>query len=65
MQDKFPEKLRNIFCAKRHQKNLDIYFKSFFLSILSRTFTIHRTVGEVGGYFINSTVTLPAASTGA
>ena len=39
----------------------DIVF--FFLSgFLSRTFTIHRTAGEGGGYLFNSSLPLPPAS---
>ena len=34
----------------------DIYF--FYLCFLSRTFTIHRTVGEGGGYFFKSSLPL-------
>ena len=34
----------------------------FYLGFLSRTFTIHRTAGEGGGYFFNSSLPLPAAS---
>ena len=35
----------------------------FFLSgFFSRTFTIHRTVGEGGGYFFNFSLPLPSAS---
>ena len=34
----------------------------FYLSFLSRTFTIHRTAGEGGGYFLNSPLPLPPAS---
>ena len=29
----------------------------FFLGFLSRTFRIYRTAGEVGGYFLNSSLT--------
>ena len=34
----------------------------FYLGFLSRTFTIHRTAGEGGGYLFNSSLPLPPAS---
>ena len=34
----------------------------FYLGFLSRTFTIHRTAGEGGGYFFKSSLPLPPAS---
>ena len=34
----------------------------FYVGFLSPAFTIHRTVGEGGGYFFNSSVPLPPAS---
>ena len=34
----------------------------FYVGFLSRTFTNHRTAGEGGGYFINSSLPLPPAS---
>ena len=34
----------------------------FYLSFLSRTFTNHRTAGEGGGHFFNSSLPLPPAS---
>ena len=34
----------------------------FYLDFISRTRTIHRTAGEGGGYFFNSSVPLPPAS---
>ena len=34
----------------------------FYLSFLSRTFTIHRTAGDGGGYLFNSSLPLPPAS---
>ena len=39
---------------------LDIFF--FCLGFLSRTFTNHRTAGEGGGYFFNSSLPLPPVS---
>ena len=33
----------------------------FYLGFLSRTFTIHRTVGEGGGYLFNSSLPFPPA----
>ena len=44
--------------------NLDesIFFFFFYLGFLSRTFTIHRTAGEGGGYFFNSSLPLRPAS---
>ena len=48
-------------CRKRHGKNfLDFFF--FYLGFLSRTFTIHGTAGEGGGYLFNSSLPLPPAS---
>ena len=37
-------------------------FFFFYLDFLSRTFTNHRTSGEVGGHFIHSSLPLPPAS---
>ena len=34
----------------------------FYLGFLSRTFTNHRTAGEEGGHFFNSSLLLPPAS---
>ena len=34
----------------------------FYLGFLSRTFTIHRTAGEGGGYLFNSSLPLPPTS---
>ena len=34
----------------------------FYVGFLSRTFTNHRTAGEGGGHFINSSLPLPPAS---
>ena len=34
----------------------------FFFTLFSRTFTNHRTAGEGGGHFINSSLPLPPAS---
>ena len=39
----------------------DVFF-FFYVGFLSRTFTNHRTAGEGGGHFINSSVPLPPAS---
>ena len=37
-------------------------FFFFYLGFLSRTFTIHGTAGEGGGYLFNSSLPLPPAS---
>ena len=37
-------------------------FFFFYLGFLSRTFTIHRTVGEGGRYVFNSSLPLPPIS---
>ena len=39
-----------------------VFFFFFYLGFLSRTFTIHRTAGEGGGYFFNSSLPLRPAS---
>ena len=39
-----------------------IYIYIFYLGFLSRTFTIHGTAGEGGGYLFNSSLPLPPAS---
>ena len=45
----------------RVEENLGhIFF--FYLGFLSRTFMIHRTAGEGGGYFFNPSLPLPPAS---
>ena len=41
---------------------LFVFVFFFYLGFLSRTFTIHRTAGEGGGYFFNSPLPLPPAS---
>ena len=38
------------------------FFFFFYLGFLSRTFTIHGTAGEGGGYLLNSSLPLPPAS---
>ena len=38
------------------------FFFFFYRGFLSRTFTIHRTAGEGGGYLFNSSLPLPPAS---
>ena len=38
------------------------FFFLFYLGFLSRTFTIHGTAGEGGGYLFNSSLPLPPAS---
>ena len=50
--------------ALRSKNLLDKYDFFFFsyLGFLSRTFTIHRTAGEGGGYLFNSSLPLPPAS---
>ena len=45
--------------SKIHQPR-QFYF--FYLDFLSRTFTNHRTAGEAGGHFFNSSLPLPPAS---
>ena len=40
----------------------DFFFFFFYLGFLSRTFTNHRTAGEGGGHFFNSSLPLPPAS---
>ena len=42
------------------QQPRQFYF--FYLDFLSRTFTNHRTAGEGGGQFFNSSIPLPPAS---
>ena len=44
------------------KKNIYIYIFFFYLGFLSRTFTIHGTAGEGGGYLFNSSLPLPPAS---
>ena len=39
-----------------------LFFFLFYLGFLSRTFTIHRTAVEGGGYLFNSSLPLPPAS---
>ena len=41
---------------------VEIIFFFFCLGFLSRTFTIHGTAGEGGGYLFNSSLPLPPAS---
>ena len=41
---------------------LSTFFLSFYLTLLSRTFTIHRTAGERGTYFFNLPLLLSTAS---
>ena len=46
-----------------YKKLVHIFFFFFFyLGFLSRTFTNHRTAGEGGGHFFNSSLPLPPAS---
>ena len=40
----------------------EYFFFFFYLDFLSRTFTIHGTAGERGGYLFNSSLPLPPAS---
>ena len=40
---------------------ISIFFFFFYLGFLSRTFTIHGTAGEGGGYLFNSSLPLPPA----
>ena len=46
----------------KNLKNQYIYIYFFYLGFLSRTFTIHETAGEGGGYLFNSSLPLPLAS---
>ena len=39
-----------------------VYIYIFYVGFLSRTFTIHRTTGEGGGYPFNSSLPFPPAS---
>ena len=48
------ENMRRCFCF--------FFFFFFCVGFLSRTFTNHRTAGEGGWYFINSSLLLPPAS---
>ena len=41
------------------QRICNIFFFFFYLGFLSRTFTIHGTAGEGGGYLFNSSLPLP------
>ena len=43
-------------------KDVIFFFFFFYLGFLSRTFTIHGTAGEGGGYLFNSSLPLPPAS---
>ena len=43
-------------------KNIDRTYFFIHLSFPSRTYTIHRTAGEQGGYFFNSSLPLLPAS---
>ena len=58
----------NIYLFKVNGRRLDkgvqffFFFFFFYLGFLSRTFTNHRTAGEVGGHFFNSSLPLPPAS---
>ena len=45
-----------------HRGQLSREFFFFYLGFLSRTFTIHRTEGEGGGYFFKSSLPIPPAS---
>ena len=42
--------------------NTFFFFFFFYLGFLSRTFTIHGTAGEGGGYLFNSSLPFPPAS---
>ena len=42
--------------------NKRFFFFFLYLGFLSRTFTIHGTAGEGGGYLFNSSLPLPPAS---
>ena len=54
-----------ILAEKVPQRGVDkrkTYSFSFYMGCLSRTFTIHRTAREGGGYLFNSSLPLPPAS---
>ena len=44
----------------RLRKEINKFY--YYLDFLSRTLTIHRTAGEVGGYLFNSSLPFPPAS---
>ena len=58
MEDSLDRVLKKI--AEGNVLLLDCFF--FYLGFLSRTFTIHGTAGEGGGYLFNSSLPLPPAS---
>ena len=60
-QYKFENRLLTFSVSKLHLANSEVFF--FYPDFLSQTFTIHRTAGEGGGYFCNSSLPLPLAST--
>ena len=47
---------------KKLEVNLNFLILFFYLGFLSQKFTIHRTAGEQGGYFFNSSLPFPPAS---
>ena len=53
---------REIIVAETKCSEYFFFFFFFYLDFLSRTFTIHGTAGEGGGYLFNSSLPLPPAS---
>ena len=49
-------------CIRDNERLAKVLQKYFLFSEFSFTFTNHRTAGESGGYFFNSSLTLPHAS---
>ena len=54
-------KAAKYFCKTLYLRCLT-FFCCFYLGFLSRIFTNHRTAGEGGGHFFNSSLPLPPAS---
>ena len=48
--------------GKNKKKIISYFFFFFYLGFLLWTFTNHRTAGEGGGHFFNSSLPLPSAS---
>ena len=49
-------------CSALLSNNYVFFLLFFYLGFLSRTFTVHETAGEGGGYLFNSSLPLPPAS---
>ena len=49
-------------CSALLSNNYVFFLLFFYLGFLSRTFTVHETAGEGGGYLFNSSLLLPPAS---